>query len=133
MSHTLKRQALRPRDLEKERHLEKKPSLYGLNMGWMGPPCFSRVREEQGYFKGKSIAMDHMTKRQLAGAELCVIERGKPAREARASSRCSINNYDDIIFVIYLGEGTKNSSIAHDARHNLCWRFQGHAVSLPIS
>lgn len=94
--------------------------------GWMGPPCFFRVREEEGYFKAKSIIMDYMTESQLARAELRAIEKGKPAREVLASSQCSINNYDDMISVIYLGEGKKNSSSAHDGRHNL--RAQGHAV-----
>lgn len=77
--------------------------------------------------------MDYMTESQLARAELCAIEKGKPAREVLASSKCSINNYYDTIFVIYLGEGKKNSSSGHDARHNLSVGDPKDILSLQIS
>lgn len=77
--------------------------------------------------------MDYMTESQLARAELCVIEKGKPARDVLASSKCSINNYYDIIFVIYLGEGKKNSSSAQDARHNRSVGDSKDMLSLRIS
>lgn len=69
----------------------------------------------------------------MARAKLCVIEKGKPAREVLASNKCSINNYYDIIFVIYLGEGKKNSSSGHDARHNLSVGDPKDMLSLQIS